>query len=114
MYVTLVIVGLIACLLSSSVGFRGGMILLPVITCFYGVDVAVPVSTIIQLHNILNRVGIEYRQIKWKVAGQFLLLATPFTAPLGAFGFARVSKGSMAVVLCVFLIKNFFCYICAS
>ena len=94
MYVTIVIVGLITCLLSGSVGFSGGMILLPVITCFYGVDVAVPVSTIIQMHNNLNRVGIESRQIKWKFTVQSLLLATPFTA-LGAFGFARVSKGHL-------------------
>ena len=43
MYVTLIIIGLVAGLLSGSVGFGGGMILLPVITYFYGVEVAVPV-----------------------------------------------------------------------
>ena len=46
MYCVLVAVGLIAGTLSGSVGFGGGMILLPVITYFYGVEVAVPVSTI--------------------------------------------------------------------
>lgn len=45
MCVILMIVGLVAGLLSGSVGFGGGMILLPVITYFYGVEVAVPVST---------------------------------------------------------------------
>lgn len=46
MCVILMIVGLVAGLLSGSVGFGGGMILLPVITYFYfyGVEVAVPVS----------------------------------------------------------------------
>lgn len=44
MSVILMIVGLVAGLLSGSVGFGGGMILLPVITYFYGVEVAVPVS----------------------------------------------------------------------
>ena len=44
MFVILMIVGLVAGLLSGSVGFGGGMILLPVITYFYGVEVAVPVS----------------------------------------------------------------------
>ena len=48
-YVVLVLVGLIAGLLSGAVGFGGGMILLPVITYFYGIDVAVPISTIAQL-----------------------------------------------------------------
>lgn len=38
-------------------GFGGGMILLPVITYFYGVEVAVPVSTIAQLLSNLSRVG---------------------------------------------------------
>ena len=34
MYVILIVVGLVAGLLSGSVGFGGGMILLPVITYF--------------------------------------------------------------------------------
>lgn len=45
MCVILMIVGLVAGLLSGSVGFGGGMILLPVITYFFygvGVGVAVP------------------------------------------------------------------------
>ena len=103
MYVTLIAVGLVAGLLSGSVGFGGGMILLPVITYFYGVEVAVPVSTIAQLLSNLSRVGMGFRQINWKAVGQFLILAVPFAA-LGAFGFAKVPKAPMTVVLCVFLI----------
>ena len=41
MSVILMIVGLVAGLLPGSVGFGGGMILLPVIAYFYGVEVAV-------------------------------------------------------------------------
>ena len=101
-YVILILVGLVAGLLSGSVGFGGGMVLLPVITYFYGVEVAVPVSTIAQLVSNLSRVGMGWKQINWKAAGQFLLLAVPFTA-LGALGFAKFPKGPMTIVLCVFL-----------
>ena len=97
------IVGLVAGLLSGSVGFGGGMILLPVITYFYGVEVAVPVSTVAQLLSNLSRVVIGWKEISWKAVGWFLLLALPFTA-LGAFGFAKVPKAPMTVVLCFFLI----------
>ena len=37
MYIVLIIVGFVAGFLSGSVGFGGGMLLLPVITYFYGV-----------------------------------------------------------------------------
>ncbi len=103
MYLVLAIVGLIAGLLSGSVGFGGGMVLLPVITYFYGIEVAVPVSTIAQLMSNLSRAVIGRKSIDWKAAGRFLVLAIPFTA-LGAVGFAKVPKVPMTVTLCVGLI----------
>lgn len=103
MYVTLIIVGLIAGTLSGSVGFGGGMILLPVITYFYGVEIAVPVSTIAQMMSNLSRAAMGWRQIQWKQVLWFLIPALPFTA-LGAFGFSIVDKTIMTRILCVFLI----------
>lgn len=76
---------------------------MPVITYFYGIEVAVPVSTIAQLLSNLSRVCIGWKEIDWRAVGRFLLLAIPFTA-LGAFGFAKVPKGPMTIVLCSFLI----------
>lgn len=99
----LVMVGLFAGFLSGTVGFGGGMILLPVITCFYGIEVAVPVSTIAQLMSNLSRVGMGWKHIEWKFAGEFLILAVPFTI-LGAAGFSLVPKQPMTVVLGLALI----------
>ena len=44
-----------------------------------------------------------WKEIDWKAVGRFMILAAPFTV-LGAFGFAKVPKGPMTVVLCSFLI----------
>ena len=103
MWITLIIVGFIAGALSGSVGFGGGMILLPVITFFFGVQVAVPVSTIAQLMSNLSRSVMGWRSIRWRQVAWFLVPALPFTA-LGAFGFSMVDKVLMTRLLCVFLI----------
>jgi len=79
------------------------MILLPVITYFYGVEIAIPVSTIAQLMSNLSRALMGRKDIQWKQVGWFLIPALPFTA-LGAFGFSVINKVLMTRLLCVLLI----------
>ena len=103
MYVILLLVGFFAGLLSGSVGFGGGMIILPVITYFYGVEIAVPIATVAQLLSNLSRAALGFREIHWSKVGLFLICAAPFTA-LGAYGFAVVPKAILTRILCLFLI----------
>lgn len=103
MYVVLVLVGFVAGSFSGAVGFGGAMILLPVITYFYGVEVAVPVSTVAQLLSNLSRALMGWKEIKWRQVAWFLVPALPFTA-LGACGFAFVDKVIMTRILCGFLV----------
>lgn len=101
--VILIIVGFIAGLLSGSVGFGGGIFMIPFITYFFGIEVAIPVSTIAQLLSNVSRVGMGFRQIDWKSVWNFLVPALPFTA-LGAYGFSIVPKEPMTAALAIFLI----------
>lgn len=103
MYIVLALVGLVAGTFSGSIGFGGGMILLPVITYFYGIEIAVPVSTIAQMMSNLSRAGMGWREIHWRQVAWFLIPALPFTA-LGAFGFSMIDKALMTRILCIFLI----------
>lgn len=99
----LLLAGLIAGLLSGAVGFGGGMVLLPVVTSLYGIEVAVPICTIAQLGSNLSKVIMGWRDIAWKQVGFFLITAAPLTA-LGAVGFGLADKQLMGRILCVFLI----------
>lgn len=99
----LLLTGLGAGLLSGAVGFGGGMVLLPVVTSVFGIDVAVPVCTVAQMLSNISKMGFGFKQIKWKAAGQFLITAVPLTA-LGAVGFAFAPKVLMTRILAVFLI----------
>ena len=103
MYIILIIVGLFAGFLSSAVGFGGGMILLPVITYFFGIEVAVPISTIAQLLSNASRSIMGWKEIEWKQTCWFLLTAVPLSA-LGAYGFSIAPKHMMTCIVAVALI----------
>ena len=65
----LTVAGIVSGLLSGTVGFGGSMILLPAITSFYGIEVAVPMATVAQLLSNIFRMGAGFSSIRWKQAG---------------------------------------------
>lgn len=99
----LVIIGFLAGFLSSSIGFGGGMVLLPIVTYFYGIETAVPVCTIAQLLSNASRAGFGWKDIAWKKTLYFMVTAIPLTA-LGAFGFSIAPKHIMTCIVSIFLI----------
>ena len=100
--VILIVAGLAAGLLSGTVGFGGSMILLPAITSFYGIEVAVPMATVAQLLSNIFRMGAGFRSIRWRKVGFFLIRAAPLTV-VGAYGFVVVPKEMMTRILCILL-----------
>ena len=99
----LIIAGFVSGLLSGTVGFGGGMILLPAMTSCFGIEAAVPMSTVSQLLSNIFRTTAGFRQVRWKKAGMFLILALPLTIA-GAYGFVIVPKEIMTRLLSVLLI----------
>ena len=103
MNILILITGFFAGALSSTIGFGGGMMLLPVVTYFFGIKTAVPICTIAQLISNASRVVIGIKQVKWKQTFWFLATAIPLTA-LGAYGFSIAPTSYITKFVCVGLI----------
>lgn len=103
MNILIIITGFLAGLLSSTVGFGGGMVLLPVVASFFGIRTAVPVCTIAQLLSNASRVGFGFREVKWKQSGWFLVTAVPLSA-VGAYGFSVAPTALMTKIVSAGLI----------
>lgn len=90
-------------LLSAVAGFGGGVLLLPVFTALFGLRVAVPMLTLTQLSSNGFRVGLNRRELRWRLIGWFALGAVPF-AVAGGLLLARAPLGALKRLLGVFLI----------
>ena len=84
--IILIAAGLVAGLISGTVGFGGSLILLPTVTSFYGIEVAVPMATVAQLLSNIFRMGAGFKAIA------------------GAYGFVVVPKELMTRILCAVLV----------
>ncbi|MCX7843550.1 MAG: sulfite exporter TauE/SafE family protein [Clostridia bacterium] len=115
-YIILLISSFIAALISGAAGFGGALLLLPVLTLYLGVEMAVPVLTIAQLVGNISRMSIAIKQIEWKKAGLFLITALPLTA-IGAFSFVSFPKdivtravGGVLIALVLLKYYNIFAF----
>ena len=90
-------------LLSAVAGFGGGVLLLPVFTALFGLRVAVPMLTLTQVSSNAFRVGLNRREVHWRLVGWFALGAVPF-AVAGGLLLAHAPLEPLTRLLGLFLI----------
>lgn len=94
-----------AALVASVAGTGGGVILLPVLVSAFGVREAVPLYAVILFSGNLSRVGMNWREIDFKVAGWFVLGAVP-AAVAGSWLFTRMPDAGLLRILGAFLLAS--------
>lgn len=99
----LIAAALLASTIAAVTGTGGGVILLPVMTLFFGVRDAVPMYAVAQLIGNLSRVVLNRRDIRLNVVGWFMVGAVPM-AIVGAIVFARTSEAGLLRLLGAFLL----------
>ena len=99
----LLVTAFIAATLAAISGFGGAAVLLPVLTIFFGVRLAIPILTVAQLIGNGSRVWFNRSELNYKVVGWFALGGVP-TAIIGSFLFARAPMSLLTRLLGAFLI----------
>ena len=102
-WIVITLVGLVAGTLGGVVGFGGTVILLPVLTFFFGAKQAVPIMAVAALLGNAGRIWVWWREIDWRAVGAFAVTAVPGAA-LGAHTLVMLDERMVEVGLGVFLI----------
>lgn len=109
MLIIIVCSAFVPAMISGIAGFGGALILLPVLTCFVGIHVAIPVLTIGQIFGNASRVWFGRKELRWKPILLFLLTALPFTV-FGSVVFAyfdgKVIQTAVGVILLAVVINK--------
>lgn len=85
------LVAFLAAMLSGTIGFGGGIILLPVLSGLLGVAEAVPILTAVQIVSNFSRVMFSFREISWRLVRDFTLIAIPCTL-VGGLMFVHLNQ----------------------
>ena len=97
-YIALFFGAFLAAAISGTAGFGGALLLLPLLNHVVGTSVAIPLLTLAQAVGNASRVGLGWRQIRWRPVAWFLAGAIP-CAVLGALSFVTLPKP--LVVRCI-------------
>ncbi len=85
------LVAFMTAMLSGTIGFGGGIILLPVLSAYLGVAEAVPILTAVQIVSNFSRFMFSFREINWKLVRDFSLIAIPCTL-IGGLMFVHLNQ----------------------
>lgn len=102
-YVLVGITALAASVLAAVAGFGGAVVMLLVLVWAFGVRDAIPILTVAQLMGNLSRVGLNRRELDWRVVRRFGMGAVP-AAAVGGVVFATAPAAALVRVLGVFLL----------
>lgn len=94
-----------AALVASVAGTGGGVILLPVLVSAFGLREAVPLYAVILFSGNLSRVGMNWREIDFKVVSWFVVGAIP-AAAAGSWVFTRMPDTGLLRILGAFLLAS--------
>lgn len=101
--IVILILSLLAATISGVAGFGGGLILLPLLTYFEPLNVAVPLLTVAQLFGNGSRVYFSYKELRWRPVILFLLGAIPF-AVLGSRLMVNIDSSLLKICIGIFLV----------
>ncbi len=101
----LAVAALTASTIAAVTGTGGGVVLLPVLVALLGVRDGVPAYTLAQFFGNLSRVGLNRREIEFRVVAWFVLGAIPM-AIVGGILFTRTGDQTIARLLGAFLIAS--------
>ncbi|HEV8715233.1 MAG TPA: sulfite exporter TauE/SafE family protein [Candidatus Binatia bacterium] len=99
----LLLCGWLAAAVSGAAGFGGALLLLPVISHFFGAKAAVPILTLAQLLGNVSRAGFGVCDIRWRPALIFSAGAIPASI-IGARLFVELPSALVMQVIGMFLL----------
>ena len=105
--VSIILTSFVSSLISSIIGFGGGMLLLGVLALNFSGSVIIPLHAVIQLGSNFNRLIFFKFRVKWGVIFPFSL-GCLIGVPLGGIFSLSVNENLIKVLIAIFILLNTF------
>ena len=105
--VSIILTSFVSSLISSIIGFGGGMLLLGILALNFSGSVIIPLHAVIQLGSNFNRLIFFKFRIKWSVVIPFSL-GCLIGVPLGGIFSLSINENLIKVLIALFILLNTF------